>query len=380
MIYYIYLLMEVMLFGIGIGSSEFFINLGFVGFILSTMGIMVFNIIFIINLGNLFQYCYSKRKDLFLFPLYLCPFLISQNKDKQIKIKFIGIRKEFFRVLLPMEIIEDTLIYNEKNKDVKSQKALIFKNSLQVQVVGRMIGIILVALAEAIPLHSVTICIYGIGLIVIQRALSEFSSIDYYVGEKWVQMGVDIRSDKFIDYCASQISYHDTVYKVLYDAYQENLLRRDNLFLVDWCAYNLMHMSILEYSEKISFRQELRIQLQHEVSQIESMQAASYQWYGLMTYLYLSILNNQEETVESFIRLVEAIKSPYEIVPVWISKTIRFNYFDWCIDLAKYHKIGRKNSGKPKYKILMRDSLCKISEDYFNCYIRFEQEILKAMN
>lgn len=380
MIYYIFIIVETMLLGFGYLRSEFFINLGYIGFIPSLLGIIVLNIIFILNLGNIVRYFYSKGKNLSPFPLYLCPFLITQNKEKQIKIKLIGIKKEFFRVILPMAMIEDTLIYDINKQEQNSKRALIFKNSIQVQIIGRVVGIILITAAQAIPLHSITICIYGIGLIVIQVALLDCSSIDYYVGEKWVQMGVDIRSDKFIDYCASQISYHDTDYRVLYDAYQENLLRRDNLFSVDWCAYNLMHMCILEDSGIISYRQELIVQLQHEVGQLESMQAASYQWYGLMTYLYWSIRNNKEDTVEAFIRLVEEIKISFEIVPIWIRRINRYNYLDWCLELAKNHRIGRKNSGNPQFKILMRDSLCVISEEYFSCYSKFEQEIEKAMS
>jgi hypothetical protein len=80
MIYYIFLMAEMALFCWGLLRAEFFLNLGYIGFISSALGIIAFNIISIINLGNIFQYCYSKRKNLASFPLYLCPFLITKNQ------------------------------------------------------------------------------------------------------------------------------------------------------------------------------------------------------------------------------------------------------------------------------------------------------------
>ncbi|RDY33216.1 hypothetical protein [Lachnotalea glycerini] len=379
MIYYIYIIMEMMLLGLGLGQSDFFINLGFLGFVLSMMGISLLNIILIINIGNIFRYIYSVKKHISYFPLYLCPFIITSISEKHIKIKYIGIKKDFFRVILPKEIIEDIFTSND-NHDIKNDRIVLIKKSIQIQIVGRYLGIIVITLVEAITLHSISICMYGIGLIVIQRALSDWSSIDYYVGEAWIQKSFDKPSDKFIDYCASQISYHDTEYNVLYKVYQENLLSRDNLFSIDWCSYNLMHMYILEYSKKIAFTQEFITHLQHQINQIDSIQVSSYQWYGFVTNLYWEILTNRENTVKSFISIIESVKNSYEIVPVKIRRILPLKIFDWYLDLAKCHKIGRKNSGKPKYRILMRDSLCVISAEYFSCYRKFEQEIEKEMS
>jgi hypothetical protein len=99
-----------------------------------------------------------------------------------------------------------------------------------------------------------------------------------------------------------------------------------------------------------------------------------------LTNLYWEIITKQENTVEAFISIVESVKNSYQLVPVWLRRILPLKIYDWYLDLAKSRKIWRKHSEKPKYKILMRDSLYAISEEYSKCYRRFEQEIEKVMD
>lgn len=366
-------ILEVYLFGIGLVNCHAIMQFGMVGFIITVLAACFANIIAIIGIGNFFRYGYCYFHKIDSFPLILYPFILVKKEKKHYKLKVAWDLELLFRIMIPRQVIKEIIKKNLCTED-KCRDTKYFLKSLNVQYTGRIIAIVLLTLVETSWLHSISICLYGLSLIIAQIVLSiEFSG--YYVGEQGLRRHLENRDYLVISYMMSQIPMYETGNCEIYLDYENYLEELDEILLCEWTLEALSKMYILDYSGSCEITDKFNRYIQKNISKLDSVQSASTLWYFLTLHMNWALAKRSEDDVFQFLLLVRKMKKEYEDVLSWLKRTKRVNFFTWHINVAQNQIIEVNRFGRARFHMLKRDYLCAVSQKYKEYYSHLTQDV-----
>lgn len=370
---FFWVILEVYLFGMGVLNCAAIMQSGMLIFMVTVLGACFANVIIVVSIGNLCRYGYCRLHKINPFPLVIYPFVVIKKDDRRYEIK-VSLRLEFlFRMILPMQVIDEVL-KEEENTEEKQDGTAVFIRSLTVQYIGRLIAIILITVLEAVLLHSVLICVYGTGLIIAQSCLSgEFSHS--YMGERGLKSQIINRENQVISYAVSQLPLYSEIDCELYLNYEKHLEETDAILLCEWTLEALSQMYILDYSGKIILEEKFKIYIRQNISELKDVQGATILWYFLTLHMNWALAKKSKEDVFQFLSMVQKMKREYEDLLTWLAKWRKSNFFVWYINVAQNQRMELNWRKKARFQMLKRDYMCAVSQEYREYYTHLSRDI-----